>query len=257
MITLRDKIVFITGGSSGIGKAAALEFAKHGVRVALADIDIAGGEDTAWHLRKIGSEAIFIQTDVSKESDVGQALETVIAKFGRLTIAFNNAGITHKGGLEQCSEEDWDKVLNTNLKGVWLCMKHEVPHMLRQGGGVIVNTASTYGLVGAPGVSSYVASKHGVIGLTKAAGLEYGRKNIRVNAVCPSATRTPMLHLDGDMECIWAESHPLARVAMPEEIAQKRLSGYVPMQRPSSPALHCLLMGVTLPNSVHKGPMKT
>jgi NAD(P)-dependent dehydrogenase (short-subunit alcohol dehydrogenase family) len=220
MITLRDKIVFITGGSSGIGKAAALEFAKHGACVALADIDVAGGENTARHLKKIGTETIFIPTDVSKESDVGRALEAVIAKFGRLNIAFNNAGITHKGGLEQCSEEDWDKVVNTNLKGVWLCMKHEVPHMLRQGGGVIVNTASTYGLVGAPGVSAYVASKHGVIGLTKAAAVEYGRKNIRVNAVCPSATRTPMLQLDGDMEGMWAERHPLGRVAMPGEIAQ-------------------------------------
>ncbi len=220
MITLRDKVIFITGGSSGIGKAAALEFAGHGGRVALADIDVAGGEDTAGHLREIGSEALFVRTDVSKESDVVQALDTVISKFGKLDIAFNNAGITHKGGLEQCTEEDWDRVVNTNLKGVWLCMKHEIPHMLKQGGGVIVNTASTYGLVGAPGVSSYVASKHGVIGLTKAAALEYGRKNIRVNAVCPSATRTPMLQLDGDMEGIWAARHPLGRVAMPGEIAR-------------------------------------
>ncbi len=218
--TLRDKVVFITGGSSGIGKAAALEFARHGARVALADIDIAGGEDTAMHLGKIGSETLFIRTDVSKESDVVHALESVIAKFGRLDIAFNNAGITHKGGLEQCTEENWDRVVNTNLKGVWLCMKHEIHHMLKQGGGVIVNTASTYGLVGAPGVSSYVASKHGVIGLTKAAALEYGRKNIRVNAVCPSATKTPMLHLEGDMEGIWAERHPMGRVAIPGEIAQ-------------------------------------
>lgn len=218
--TLRDKVVFITGGSSGIGKAAALEFARHGARVALADIDIAGGEDTARHLRDMGIEALFVQTDVSKESDVVQALDAVIGKFGRLDIAFNNAGITHKGGLEQCTEGDWDRVVNTNLKGVWLCMKHEIPHMLRQGGGVIVNTASTYGLVGAPGVASYVASKHGVIGLSKAAALEYGRKNIRVNAVCPSATRTPMLQLEGDMESIWAERHPLGRVAMPGEIAQ-------------------------------------
>ncbi|MBU1567344.1 MAG: glucose 1-dehydrogenase [Proteobacteria bacterium] len=220
MITLQDKVVFITGGSSGIGRAAALEFAKHGARVTLADIDIEGGEDTACQLKKMGADALFVRTNVSKESDVTRALATVAAKFGRLDIAFNNAGITHKGGLEQCTEEDWDRVVNTNLKGVWLCMKHEVPYMLRQGGGVIVNTASTYGLVGAPEVSSYVASKHGVIGLTKAAALEYGRKNIRINAVCPSATRTPMLQLNGDMEGIWAERHPLGRVAIPGEIAQ-------------------------------------
>ncbi len=220
MIMLRDKVVFVTGGSSGIGKATALEFAKHGAHLVLADIDIAGGEDTAEHLRKLGTEAIFVRTDVSQESDVAEAIALVITKFGRLDMAFNNAGIIHRGGLEDCSEKEWDMVMNVNLKGIWLCMKHEVPHMLRQGGGVIVNTASTYGLIGAIGVSSYVASKHGIIGLTKAAALEYGPRNIRVNAICPSATRTPLLLLDGDKEVMWAERHPLGRVAMPGEIAQ-------------------------------------
>lgn len=220
MKMFQDKVVFITGGSSGIGRAAALAFAHQGAGVVVADIDIAGGEETVGMLRRIGPEAVFIRTDVSREDQVASAIAGTIRKFARLDIAFNNAGITHKTDLDQCSEYDWDRVLDINLKGVWLSMKHEIAHMLVQDGGVIVNTASTYGLVGAPGVSAYVASKHGVIGLTKAAAVEYGRRNIRVNAVCPSATRTAMLRLDDGMEKVWAERHPLGRIATPGEIAQ-------------------------------------
>jgi NAD(P)-dependent dehydrogenase (short-subunit alcohol dehydrogenase family) len=218
-----DKVVFISGGGSGIGRAACRLFAFRGAWVAVADRDIGAGEETVALIANDGGRAVFFEVDVSVEASMLQAVDAVVARWGRLDIAFNNAGVTHKAPLEEHREEDWDRVLDTNLKGVWLAIKHQARHMLAQGGGVIINTASTYGLVGAPGVAAYVAAKHGVIGLTKAAALEYGRRGIRVNAVCPSATRTGMLELNVQMEQIWNERHPLGHIAQPEEIARAML----------------------------------
>lgn len=215
-----DKVVFISGGGSGIGRATCQLFAARGAWVAVADRDIVAGKKTVALIANSGGKAEFFKVDVSIEASMCQAVDAVIARCGRLDIAFNNAGITHKAPMEKLREEDWDRVINTNLKGVWLAIKHQARHMLAQGGGVIINTASTYGLVGAPGVAAYVAAKHGVIGLTKAAALEYGRRGIRVNAVCPSATRTGMLELNAEMEQVWNERHPLGRIAQPEEIAR-------------------------------------
>lgn len=215
-----DKAVLITGGGSGIGRAAARLFAEEGAWVAVADRNISAGEACVAEIAAGGGSAYFLEIDVAREASVQQAINEVIARRGRLDVAFNNAGITHKAPLEEHEEADWDRVLDTNLKGVWLSIKHQARQMLGAGGGVIVNTASTYGLVGAPGVAAYVAAKHGVIGLTRAAAIEYGRRGIRVNAVCPSATRTGMLVLNQEMERVWSERHPLGRIAEPEEIAR-------------------------------------
>jgi NAD(P)-dependent dehydrogenase (short-subunit alcohol dehydrogenase family) len=215
-----EKVVFISGGGSGIGRATCQLFAARGAWVAVADRDIVAGEETVALIASSGGKAEFFEVDVGIEASMRQAVDAVVARRGRLDIAFNNAGITHKAALEELREEDWDRVINTNLKGVWLAIKHQARHMLVQGSGVIINTASTYGLVGAPGVAAYVAAKHGVIGLTKAAALEYGRRGIRINAVCPSATRTGMLELNPEMEQIWNERHPLGRIAQPQEIAR-------------------------------------
>ena len=219
-LRFKDKTVLITGGGSGIGQAAARLFAKEGAWVAVADHHVDAGEECVAEITAGGGRAFFLAVDVASETSVQRAVSEVITRLGRLDIAFNNAGITHKAPLEEHQEADWDRVLDTNLKGVWLSMKHQARHMLAAGGGVIVNTASTYGLVGAPGVAAYVAAKHGVVGLTRAAAIEYGRRGIRVNAVCPSATRTGMLILNQEVERVWSERHPLGRIAEPEEIAR-------------------------------------
>jgi len=219
MTMLNDKVAFVTGGGSGIGRVAAREFAKRGARVAIADVDIEGGKKTVKQIQEIGCEAVFFRTDVSRATDVARTIEHVVETYSRLDIAFNNAGIVRGGGIEDCTEEDWDLVMNINLKGVWLCMKYEIPHMVKRGSGAIVNSASMAGLVGFEGVPAYTASKHAVVGLTKSAALEYAHIGIRVNAVCPGITKTPMTHLGADEEAIWAKRHPLGRVAAADEIA--------------------------------------
>ena len=214
------QVVYITGAGSGIGRAASLLFAGEGAWVAAADCDEEAARKTAEQIAADGGRAFPLTVDVRVEDSVRNAIEKVVQRCGRLHVAFNNAGVTHKAPLEEHREEDWDRVIDTDLKGVWLAMKYEARHMLAAGGGVIINTASTYGLVGAPGVAAYVAAKHGVIGLTRAAAVEYGGRGIRVNAVCPSATRTAMLVLDGGMEAVWNERHPLGRIAEAGEIAR-------------------------------------
>lgn len=214
------QVVYITGAGSGIGRAASLLFAGEGAWVAAADCDEEAARKTAEQIVADGGRAFPLTVDVRVEDSVRNAIEKVVQRCGRLHVAFNNAGVTHKAPLEEHREEDWDRVIDTDLKGVWLAMKYEARHMLAAGGGVIINTASTYGLVGAPGVAAYVAAKHGVIGLTRAAAVEYGGRGIRVNAVCPSATRTAMLVLDGGMEAVWNERHPLGRIAEAGEIAR-------------------------------------
>lgn len=216
------KVALVTGGSFGIGKATAIEFAKKGAKVSIADW--VEDNETLNAIRSLGEEAIFIKCDVSKTDDVKAMIEKTIATFGRLDYAFNNAGIEGSNGTtHECTEENWDKTISVNLKGVWLCMKHEIPEILKQGKGVIINCASIAGLVGYMGLPAYVASKHGIIGLTKTSALEYAKQGIRVNAVCPGAIKTRMIdRITGnkkEVEEQFAGMEPIGRLGQPEEVA--------------------------------------
>lgn len=220
--TFTNKVVIVTGGASGIGRAAALAFAKRGAKVAVADWT--ENQETVQLITASGGEAIFIKCDVSKTADVKAMVEKTVATFGRLDYAFNNAGIEGASALtKDCSEENWDKTIDVNLKGIWLCMKYEIPEILKQGKGAIVNCSSVAGLVGFQGLPAYVASKHGVVGLTKTAALECAQLGIRVNAVCPGVIQTPMIdRLTGtNKEAIdqFTKLEPVGRFGQPEEIA--------------------------------------
>jgi NAD(P)-dependent dehydrogenase (short-subunit alcohol dehydrogenase family) len=223
---VEGKVALVTGGGSGIGRATALAFAREGARVVVADIGVAGGAETAQLIQKAGGEATFIKADVSQAAEVEALIDKVVSTYGRLDCAHNNAGIE---GVEAPTadypEEDWDRVIAINLKGVWLCMKYEIPPMQQQGGGAIVNTASIAGLVGAYRMPAYVASKHGVAGLTKAAALEYAKAGIRVNAVCPGVIRTPMVERFFFSRHPRAEGRltafePIGRLGTPQEVAE-------------------------------------
>lgn len=224
--TLKNKAALVTGGGSGIGRAAALAFANSGAKVVVADIDIEGGKATTSAIEDAGGQALFIQADVSQTADVEAMINNVIEVHGQLDCAFNNAGIEGTVGtrMAEYDEDNWDKVISINLKGVWLCMKHQLAYMSRQGSGSIVNTASVAGLVGGTFGSAYYASKHGVVGLTKAAAIEYGTAGIRVNAVCPGVIQTEMadrvLQDDKQRESAITALHPLGRLGTPDEIAQ-------------------------------------
>jgi NAD(P)-dependent dehydrogenase (short-subunit alcohol dehydrogenase family) len=219
------KIALVTGGGSGIGRATALTFAREGAKVVVADVVVEGGEDTVRQIKAAGGEAMFLKTDVARAAEVEAMVTAAMATYGRLDCAFNNAGV--EGVLQttvEYGEEHWDRVLAINLKGVWWCMKYEIAQMLKQGSGAIVNTASAAGLVGFPHLSAYVASKHGVVGLTKTAALEYAKAGIRVNAVCPGGIRTPMLErafkmMEGFAEAAVA-TEPVGRLGQPGEIAE-------------------------------------
>lgn len=190
---LDNKIALITGASSGIGRAAALLFAREGARLVLADVDVTGGEETGQMVTDKGGEAIFVRTDVSQAAQVEALVQRAVGEYGRLDCAFNNAGIAGLPvRMAEVPEDDFDRIMAVNVKGVWLCMKHEIPQMMAQGGGAIVNTASVAGLVGSHSLPIYGASKHAVVGMSKTAAVEYARKNIRVNCVCPAVIRTPM-----------------------------------------------------------------
>ena len=216
---LEGKIALVTGGSSGMGRTTALAFAREGAKVVIADVQVEGGEETVQTIDDTGGEAIFFKTDVSRRDEVEALINRVVETYGRLDCAFNNAGIEETSLLPtaESTEENWDRVIGTNLKSVWLCMKYELAQMVKQGSGAIVNTASVGGLVGFEGIGAYVASKHGVIGLTKTAALEYATAGIRVNAVCPGVIRTPML---ADAEALLAPLEPMGRIGLPEEIAE-------------------------------------
>jgi NAD(P)-dependent dehydrogenase (short-subunit alcohol dehydrogenase family) len=221
---MAGKVALVTGAGSGIGRATALAFARQGAAVAVADVDDAGGEQTVAQIGQAGGAAIFLHADVSREADVAAMIGQVVASYGRLDYAHNNAGIGGRGGpLAEADEGDWDRVLAVNLKGVWLCMKHEIRQMLAQGGGAIVNTASVAGLIGAEGLGVYAASKHGVVGLTKTGALEYARAGIRVNAVCPGFIATPMVERftggDPHANARLARANPQGRIGAPEEVA--------------------------------------
>lgn len=221
---LVGKVALVTGGGSGIGRASALAFAREGAKVVVADVNAQGGDQTVQMLKSTGSEAIFIRTDVTKLAEVESMVSRAIEAYGRLDCAFNNAGVeSSQRSTVDCAEQDFDRIININLKGVWLCMKYEIPPMLRQGRGAIVNTASTLGLVGAPRRPEYVASKHGVVGLTKVAALECAALGIRVNAVCPGMIDTPLVERIMIREPEAKErglAMPMGRLGTPEEIAE-------------------------------------
>ncbi len=225
MDSFKNKIVLVTGAGSGIGRAASQAFAREGAQVVVADLDIQGGEATVQMIEQSGGRASFRQVDVSKATQVEALINSIVEAHGRLDCAFNNAGI---GGdvapTADCTEANWDRTINVNLKGVWLCMKYEIPQMIKQGGGSIVNTASAAGLVAWPDFPAYTASKHGVVGITRNAAVEYAKAGIRVNAVCPGTIDTPFMagFIGGDEEVrkeIEAE-HPIGRLGRPEEIAE-------------------------------------
>lgn len=225
-----DKVVLITGAGGGIGRAAALAFAKSGAKLALADyLDSLGAETLALVRAQCPqTEVIYLHCDISNTSDVTQMVNTTVEHFGRLDFAFNNAGIEEESHPLGKGEEDlFDRIMGTNVKGTWLCMKYEIEQMLKQGGGAIVNTASVAGLIGAPSQSVYTASKHAVVGLTKSAAVAYGQAGIRVNSVCPGVTRTAMLDRalarDPRREERINQIHPIGRLGEAEEVAQAAL----------------------------------
>ncbi len=219
------KVALVTGAASGIGRASALVFGREGARVVVSDVDVQGGAETVDLVRKAGAEASFVHADVSRESDVASLIEQTLATFGRLDCAHNNAGLSGTAApLHELQIDDWSRILAVNLTGVFLCMKHEIPQMIAQGGGAIVNTSSAAGVVATPGLAHYSASKHGVLGLTKTAARENARTGIRINAVCPGSVDTPMLRAamasDEAIEKMVLRGQPTGRLGTPEEIAE-------------------------------------
>ena len=220
-----NKIALVTGAGSGIGRATVLVFAREGAKVVVSDIVVEGGQETVQQIEAAGGEAIFVKADVSQAADVETLVAKTVETYGRLDCAFNNAGI--EGSVKptiDCTEEEFDRTIAVNLTGVWLCMKYEIQQMLSQGGGTIVNTASAAGLVGFPGLPDYVASKHGVVGLTKTAALEYAKSGIRVNAVCPGVIQTPMVErgaqLSPGFDELAVSMEPVGRFGQPAEIGE-------------------------------------
>jgi len=222
---LDGKVALITGAASGIGRASALLFAEEGAKVAVADYVPAQGQETVKMIEEAGGEAIFIEADVSKAADVEKMVKTTVDTYGRIDILFNNAGIMGAfAPTAKTTEEKWDLIMNINLKGVFLGSKYAIPVMLDQGGGVIVNTASTAGMDALPNLPAYSASKGGVILLTKAMAMEYGKKNIRVNCICPGGIRTPIAAASGVAgEQSPLPGQPLRRIGEPEDVAQAAL----------------------------------
>ncbi|HUZ60137.1 MAG TPA: SDR family oxidoreductase [Hanamia sp.] len=219
----QDKVAIVTGGSFGIGRAAAIAFAEKGAKVVIADW--VEDNETLNAIKSAGGDAIFIKCDVSSDESVRAMVDKTIAQYGRLDYAFNNAGVEGLSApTHECTNENWDKTIAVNLKGVWLCMKYEIPHMIKQGKGAIVNNASIAGLVGFVNIPAYVASKHGILGLTKNAALEYAKSGIRVNAVCPGVIKTAMIDRftgkDKVVEKQFESMEPVGRMGQPEEVAE-------------------------------------
>lgn len=222
---LNGKVAFITGGANGIGRAAALAFAREGASVVVADVSEKGNEETARIVEEQGGRALAVRCDVRRTEDVKAALDKAVEAFGRLDFAFNNAGIEPKKPAPTADYDldEWERIIDIDLRGVFLCMKHEIPLMLKNGGGAIVNTSSGAGVIGIKGSPAYTAAKHGVIGLTRATALDYAAQNIRVNVVCPGYIDTPMMEpftggtAEGRAKVISEE--PIGRMGRPEEIA--------------------------------------
>jgi len=229
---LKDKVAIITGAASGIGKASALVFGREGAKVMCADINAEGAEAVARQIADTSGEAASIRVDVAQEADIQNMVSTTVARWGRLDILHNNAGIGFGLPATQVPVEQWDRLMDINLKGVWLGCKHAIPEMLKNGGGSIVNTASDAGLIGTAMLTTYCASKGGVVMLTKSLAVEWAAQGIRVNCVCPGVIRTPILdpfianarQLQGmEPAQVWermARAHPIGRVGEPEEVGK-------------------------------------
>ncbi len=228
---LKDKVAIITGAASGIGKATALVFGREGAKVMCADINAEGAEATARQIADTSGEATSIRVDVASEPDVQEMISATVTRWGRLDVLYNNAGIGFGMPVTQVPVEQWDRLIDINLKGVFLGCKHAIPEMLKNGGGSIVNTASDAGLIGTPMLSTYCASKGGVVLLTKSLAVEWAQQGIRVNCVCPGVIRTPILdpfiaqaQMTGvKPEEVWermARAHPMGRVGEPEEVGR-------------------------------------
>ena len=229
MTMVAGKVALVTGSGAGIGRAAALKFAAEGAKVVVSDVNVEGGEETAAMIEKKGGEAVFIKADVAVPEEVDALIAGTVKTFGRLDCACNNAGIEGKIApfIEQ-PLDNFDRIIAINLRGTFLCMQAEIRQMLESGGGVIVNLASVAGLIGFPGLAPYVASKHGVNGLTKNAALEYGKQGIRVNSICPGGIDTRMLDSLAEQSTGGAQTtremmdpfHPIGRIGEPEEVAE-------------------------------------
>jgi NAD(P)-dependent dehydrogenase (short-subunit alcohol dehydrogenase family) len=222
------KVALVTGAASGIGQASALAFAENGAQVVVADVNSDGGLQTAHLIEAKGGHALFVPCDVSQSRDVENLISKTIAAFGRLDYAFNNAGIEgEQAPTSDCTEKNWDRVIDINLKGVWLCMKYEIPQILKSGGGSIINCSSVAGLVGFSGIPAYTASKHGIIGLTQSAALEYAKSPLRINAICPGVIQTPMIdrftHGEAKIQQTLSNGEPVGRLGRPEEVAAAAL----------------------------------
>lgn len=225
MARMDGKVALVTGAASGIGRSTAMLFALEGAKVVVADWMEDGGEDTVQRITDAGGSAVFVKVDVSDASQVEAMVGKAVETYGGLDYACNNAGIEGlMGATAECTEANWDRTIGINLTGVWLCMKNEIPEMLKRGGGAIVNMASVAGLVGFAGLPAYCASKGGIVLLTKAAALEYAKQGIRVNAVCPGVIRTAMvdriIHGDPAQEAAFTALEPVGRMGTPDEIAQ-------------------------------------
>lgn len=225
--TLRGKIALITGGSSGIGRATALLFAREGAAVSMVDLDQAGGQAVAQSIINFGGRAILVHGDVSKEEDCKRAVEQTVDGLGSLDILFNNAGIIHRASVLETSEKEWDRVMAINVKSVFLLSKYAIPIIARKGGGVIINVASGWGMIGGRKAAAYCASKGAVVQLTKAMALDHGEQNIRVNCICPGDVDTQLIREEanqvGESFAKFlgkASQRPLKRIGKPEEIAQ-------------------------------------
>jgi NAD(P)-dependent dehydrogenase (short-subunit alcohol dehydrogenase family) len=218
------KCVLVTGAASGIGRATALAFAAEGARLLLSDVDDSNGRATVAAAQELGVEAEFVRADVSRATDCAAMVERAVSRFGRLDVAFNNAGINIAAApIADIDESAWHRIVGINLTGVFFCMKHEIAAMKRTGGGTIINTASVGGLIGTAGVTAYCATTHGVVGLTRSAALDHIRDGIRINAICPGGTRTAMLSewfKDPEVERAALAGTPIGRMADPAEIAR-------------------------------------
>ena len=224
---LAHKVALITGGTSGIGKATAELFAREGAKIVITGRNERRGQEVLQQICNDNACALFVRTDVSRAADCHRAVEQTVEKFGALHILFNNAGVFYAHDAVECSEEEWDEQIATNLKGTFLMSKYALPHMIRQGGGVIINNSSGWGLVGGDKAVAYCASKGGVVLLTKAMAIDHGRQGIRVNCICPGDVDTPMLPQDAHFrgmrwEDYWAgaANRPMGRVGTAEEIAK-------------------------------------